>query len=127
MARRVIHTLVDDLDGGSADESLTFELDGIRYEIDLSTANARLLRESLEPYVTVARKVGRGGVAGTSRGRSYLPERDSRRVSRERNRAIREWGQRHGLDVADRGRMSHELVSQYEAERHGQQTTRDGS
>ncbi|WP_229836368.1 histone-like nucleoid-structuring protein Lsr2 [Dactylosporangium sucinum] len=111
----MIHTLVDDLDGEPADESLAFEVDGVRYEIDLSTANAQQLREVLAPFVRAARKVGRGAVAGDGRGRTYLPERDSRRVSRARNQAIREWGQERGFDVSPRGRLSRELVARYRA------------
>ncbi|WP_238009807.1 Lsr2 family protein [Dactylosporangium sp. AC04546] len=115
MVRRVIHTLVDDLDGERADESLGFEVDGVRYEIDLSAANAQRLRDALAPFVGAARRVGRGPVAGGGRGRTYRPERDSRRVSRARNQAIREWGQSLGLEVSARGRLSRELVARYHA------------
>ncbi len=40
MAQKVQVLLVDDLDGGEADETVTFALDGKTYEIDLTTANA---------------------------------------------------------------------------------------
>ncbi|MBN9376412.1 MAG: Lsr2 family protein, partial [Cellulomonas sp.] len=40
MAQKVQVLLVDDLDGGTADETVTFALDGISYEIDLTTENA---------------------------------------------------------------------------------------
>ena len=40
MAKQIIHKLVDDLDGGDADETVKFALDGVQYEIDLSKANA---------------------------------------------------------------------------------------
>lgn len=45
MAQKVQVLLVDDLDGGEADETVTFALDGKTYEIDLTTANADKLRE----------------------------------------------------------------------------------
>ena len=35
MAKQIIHKLVDDIDGGDADETVKFALDGIQYEIDL--------------------------------------------------------------------------------------------
>ena len=40
MAQKVKIILVDDLDGGSADETVRFGLDGVSYEIDLSADNA---------------------------------------------------------------------------------------
>lgn len=50
MAQKVQVLLVDDLDGGEADETVTFALDGKTYEIDLTTTNADKLRGLLEPY-----------------------------------------------------------------------------
>ena len=49
VAQKVQVLLVDDLDGGEADETVTFALDGKTYEIDLTTANADKLRGLLEP------------------------------------------------------------------------------
>ena len=62
MAKRVIHELIDDIDGQPADETVQFAVDGVRYEIDLSTRNAIKMREALAPFVAAATKVGRGGV-----------------------------------------------------------------
>src|SRR6266545_3099965 len=59
MAQRVTLLLVDDLDGGAAQLTVAFALDGQRYEIDLSTANDRLLRAALEPFVAAARRTAR--------------------------------------------------------------------
>ena len=44
MAQKVQVVLVDDLDGGHADETVTFSLDGVSYEIDLSHENAAAMR-----------------------------------------------------------------------------------
>ena len=41
MAQKVQVILVDDMDGGSADETVSFSLDGVSYEIDLSTRMPR--------------------------------------------------------------------------------------
>ena len=54
MAKQIIHKLVDDLDGGDADETVKFALDGIQYEIDLSKKNADKLRELFAPYVALS-------------------------------------------------------------------------
>src|SRR3954469_22450687 len=56
MAQKVQVLLVDDLDGGEADETVSFSLDGATYEIDLSGSNAKRLRDSLQPFVDHARK-----------------------------------------------------------------------
>ncbi len=45
MAKKVTVTLVDDVDGeAAADESVEFSIDGVTYEIDLSSKNAEKLR-----------------------------------------------------------------------------------
>src|SRR4029453_5564288 len=61
MAQRVQIILEDDYDGGSADETVSFALDGAEYEIDLSSKNATGLREALAPWVSHAQRLG-GGV-----------------------------------------------------------------
>ena len=40
MAQTVIVKLTDDIDGGEADETISFALNGENYEIDLSAKNA---------------------------------------------------------------------------------------
>src|SRR2546423_15497412 len=60
MAQKVTVELEDDLDGGPADETVRFGVDGSDYEIDLSTKNAAELRRKLAPFIDHARKAGRG-------------------------------------------------------------------
>jgi nucleoid-associated protein Lsr2 len=56
VASKTVVELFDDLDGGRADETVSFALDGVDYEIDLSTAHATVLREILGEYVAKAHK-----------------------------------------------------------------------
>lgn len=56
MATRTVVTLVDDVDGGVAEESLSFGLDGVEYEIDLSRTNAAALRDVLAEFVAHAHR-----------------------------------------------------------------------
>ncbi len=113
MAKRVIHELIDDMNGQPADESVTFALDGVQYEIDLTTKNAAKLRSALAPFVAAATKVGRGGITGRGReGRG----RSTPRTDRQLNQAIREWAGAHGITVSDRGRIKQEIVDRYKAE-----------
>lgn len=107
MAQQVLIRLEDDLDGGDADETLTFGLDGVTYEIDLSEAHAAGLRNGLASYVAAARRTG-GRKARGGRNVSGLP------ADRERGRAIREWARAEGIEVSDRGRISAELATRYE-------------
>jgi hypothetical protein len=76
MAKKVQVTLVDDIDGGNAAETIGFALDGSSYEIDLSKANAKKLRDSLSNYVAHARKAGRTRGAGRS-GRAVTGTRSA--------------------------------------------------
>jgi Lsr2 len=60
MAKTVIVKLTDDIDGGDADETVQFALDGRSYEVDLSAANATKLRDALKPYVEKGRATSAG-------------------------------------------------------------------
>jgi hypothetical protein len=103
--------LVDDLDGGEADESLAFSLDGHDYMIDLSSPNAKRLRESLAPFVDRARKGGR--VAAPRKMTQASAPRSS--TDKERTQAIRAWATEQGLTVKDRGRIPNPIVAAYDA------------
>ena len=105
MAQRVSIELVDDIDGSEAAETVSFGLDGASYELDLSSANAAQLRETLAGYIGHARKV-----SGSSRRSSS----SSRRSSSDA-RAIREWARANGFTVPDRGRVPSDVKAAYEA------------
>src|SRR6266705_3520824 len=86
-------TLVDDIDGAPAAETVRFALDGKPYEIDLSETNAKELREAFAGYIESARR-----------------DRDARtvvkaapRAARELTQAIRVWARSQGLTLAERG------------------------
>ena len=56
---RVTVTLVDDFDGeGPADETVEFSIDGVNYEIDLSSKNAQKLPMTSKGWVEASRRVG---------------------------------------------------------------------
>jgi hypothetical protein len=113
MAQKIQVLLVDDLDGGNADETVSFALDGATYEIDLSSDNAGVLRDVLAPYVGNARRSSRGP------GRSVTATRATRggvaRADREQTQAIREWARKNGHKVSDRGRIPATVVEAYNA------------
>jgi nucleoid-associated protein Lsr2 len=113
MARKVEVKLVDDIDGGMADETLKFGVDGTLYEIDLNSKHADKLRSSVAQYITKARKLGRGGIVAAGRGRGAGT---AARTDREQNQAIRDWAKAKGIDVSDRGRIPANIIEQYQVE-----------
>ncbi len=110
MAQKIQVLLVDDLDGGEAEETVSFALDGTSYEIDLSAANAAGLRDALANYVGHARRANRGAARGAVATRS---PRSAVRADREQTQAIREWARNNGHAVSERGRIPASVVEAY--------------
>ena len=105
MAQKVTVALEDDLDGGSAEETVRFSFDGEDYEIDLSRANASAFREQLAPFLEHASRAGRS-----------QPRRSARTAaSRQRSGDIRAWAKDQGIAVSDRGRIPTSVLEQYQA------------
>ncbi|TWF76863.1 Lsr2 protein [Pseudonocardia hierapolitana] len=112
MATQTTVTLVDDLDGGNADEQVEFTVDGKSYAIDLSASNSRELREVFAPYISAGRRTG------GRRRNSPAPDTAARpapRTDREQNQAIRDWAQKQGLKVSERGRISTSVLEAFKA------------
>lgn len=105
MVQRVQLVLEDDIDGGVADETVSFGLDGSNYEIDLSKEHAAELREAFAPWVGAARK---------AKPASAGPRSSRRSRSTNNTAAIREWARAQGHTVSDRGRIAAEIVAAYE-------------
>jgi hypothetical protein len=106
MAKQIIETLIDDIDGSPANSSVTFEVDGLSYTIDLNDKHENELRTKLGPFLEVARKV--------------RPARGSRPTGRtvgdkERNTAIREWALSEGVELPSRGRIAGAVQDAYDA------------
>lgn len=113
MARRIVHQLVDDIDGTLLEvgegETVHFSLNGISYEIDLTTDNAQELRSVLEPYIAAGR---RSSVAGTARSSATRKRAGSRNPETS---AIREWANANGHKVSERGRIPETVLEAYRA------------
>ena len=105
MARQVITTLIDDMDGKKADLTIEFALDGTTYTIDLSNANAGKLRKALDPFIAAGTRVGRAPARRAAVVRAA--------PSREENRAMREWAQRNGHQISERGRIPQSVIDAY--------------
>lgn len=103
MAQRTITTLIDDIDGGEATETVTFGLDGKTYEIDLNEKNAAGLRKAFDLYVSAGRKT-RSTRRSTSPGG---PSVDTK--------AVRAWAASNGIEVSSRGRIPSDVLEKYRA------------
>lgn len=107
MAQRVKIILEDDLDGSPADETVTFGLDGVTYEIDLSAGNAAKLRDELAPWVGHARRSGGRKSSGAGRASAAAGKRTDLA-------AVRDWARKNGYEVSDRGRISADIQAAYD-------------
>lgn len=110
MAQKVQTLLIDDLDGGAAEGTVRFGLDGAEYEIDLSAKNAEALRKALVRYVDAARRTP--GSAARRAGRSG---RRAANAGGPDPTTVREWAKSQGIEVKDRGRVPAELVVRFKA------------
>lgn len=108
MAQQTKILLIDDVDGAAADETVTFGVDGVSYEIDLTAERASELRDAFATWVGHARKVG-----GRSSSRASSRASGSRRSSDAGS--VREWAKQNGYEVSERGRISAEIRVAYEA------------
>jgi len=115
MAQKHIVQLIDDLDEGAADETVSFALDGANYEIDLSAKNAARLRDALAEYVAHARRANRPARATSSA--NGAPKRPrAARGDREQTAAIREWARSNGYKVGEKGRIPANILDAYNAQ-----------
>jgi hypothetical protein len=109
MAQKVTVALEDDLDGGPADETVRFAVDGADYEIDLRTSNAGAFRRQIAPYIEHARRAGRSQT-----------RRPGRAVARQHQAGdVRAWAKDRGIVVSERGRIPASVAEQYRAAHNG--------
>lgn len=113
MARRIVHQLVDDIDGSVLEigegETVHFSFNGAAYEIDLSTAHADELRQALEPYISAGRRAGSSTTAARS-----TPAR-KRQARNPEVAAIRAWANENGHTLSERGRIPAAILDAYNA------------
>jgi hypothetical protein len=107
MAKKTITTLIDDLDGTEADQSISFAFEGVNYSIDLSDKNADKFRSAIKPYLDSATRSGRGSGTRAS---------SSTKTSKEELDAARTWLRKEGHEVSDRGRIKGELMELYRSQ-----------
>jgi hypothetical protein len=109
MAKSVSVIVTDDLDGSENAETVSFSFGGVTYEVDLASKNRAKLEKALAPFIEAGRRVpgGSGRRGGASRQASPSIDRA----------AVRSWARAAGLKVSERGRISANIMRQYEAAR----------
>ena len=107
MAKKEIVQIIDDIDGKVLDEyeTVRWSLDGKTYEFDTSSKHAQQFRDSLTKYIEVSR--------ATSRSLKRVPVGGAGR-SKDQTQAIRQWAQKNGYDVSDRGRIPRAVIEAFE-------------
>lgn len=114
MVQKTYVELIDDIDGQEADETVEFALDGVLYEIDLSTENAEALREELRVYVENARREAARKIRTTVGKEARTSAGVQTAATRERNQHIRRWASTNGIYVSNFGRIPGEAVAAFE-------------
>jgi hypothetical protein len=114
MAKQIVTLLTDDIDGSKADRTVEFSIDGVSYTIDLSDKNAGKLRKALDPYLAAASRIGR---SSTPRITGRKPAPAPSRANRDQNQAIREWANKNGYEVSERGRIPSSIVEAFHSKR----------
>jgi hypothetical protein len=112
MARKVYVQLVDDIDEKpieSGGEHITYSVNGVSYEIDLSDKNAKEFHRKLDYYIEHSTKVG-----GKRQKKSSSPATGAKRDANQ-TKAIREWAKANGHNISARGRIPAEVEQAFDA------------
>jgi hypothetical protein len=108
MAQKIQTLFIDDIDGGEAEGTVRFALDGSEFEIDLNAKHTDELRSALGKYIEHARKVG-------GRTTRQTATRGGRKPSTVDTVAVRSWARENGIDIKERGRVPANVVAKYQA------------
>jgi hypothetical protein len=109
MAKAMVETLVDDLDGSPAVETIRLGWNGDWRELDLSTRNAAALSRALDRFWEAGRPVL---TAGQARRRRKPAASRSRKAGRD-PKTISTWAVANRIEVPARGLIPGEVERQY--------------
>ncbi|MGH7960421.1 MAG: histone-like nucleoid-structuring protein Lsr2 [Candidatus Binatia bacterium] len=126
MAQKIEVTVLSDLSEVGGATTAEFALDGTNYEIDLTDDEKAALTEALADYITAARKtIQRSGrtpksAASASKSAVFASKSSAPRgltaTDKELRGAIRAWFAEQGCPIGDRGRISDQDTSAYDAQ-----------
>ncbi|OZD67272.1 hypothetical protein CH263_11605 [Rhodococcus sp. 06-1059B-a] len=113
MAKKVFVQLVDDIDDKpieSGGEHITFSVNGVGYEIDLSDKNAKEFHRKLDYYIEHSLRVGGKRAKKSGGSVSVNSKRDANQT-----KAIREWAKSNGYAISTRGRIPTDVEHAFDA------------
>lgn len=109
MAKTVVVKLTDDIEGGEADETVHFALDGKSYEIDVNSSNAARIRAAFKPFIEKGRTGGSTARSRASRSSAPAGERTLfSQLSGDEKGRFRNWA-----DMATARRISDSRVNSW--------------
>lgn len=115
MAKQVFIQLVDDLDDKAipdgTGEQITFAVNGVEYEIDLSDKNAKEFHRKLDYYIEHGSRIG----GRRSRKASSSASTGAQKRDPSQTKAIREWANANGYEISARGRIPAEIEEAFSA------------
>ena len=111
MAKQTL--IIDDLSGDTGARTRRFSLDGTDYEIDLTDASFRELKDALKPFI----KAGRTSGGAAPRATRAPARRRGRAAAKAPSDAalVRAWARSKGMQVTERGRVAPDLRAAWEA------------
>lgn len=109
--QRTIVSLISDISGAEAQQTILYSVGGKAYEIDLTDKEAVDFRATLEPFVKVSRTKGQAAASGTGN----KPKKTSKSASKQERETVRAWAREHGHTVGDRGRVPQSVTDAYDA------------
>ncbi|OZD70550.1 hypothetical protein CH263_06440 [Rhodococcus sp. 06-1059B-a] len=120
MAKHVITSLIDDIDGTAIDsgsgETIEFSVNGADYVIDLKNKNANEFHRKLDYYIEHGTRVGgrrrKPTLASTGSSATSAP---STKRDPAQTRAIRQWAADEGYEISERGRIPADIEEAYNA------------
>lgn len=107
MSQKVTVHLVDDIDGGKADTTVEFGVNGKYYEIDLSDEHAAELIASFDKWIAHARRAVPAVARRNTRSAGHATK-DGILLS-----DVRSWAANNGYKVSMRGRVSASIIDAY--------------
>ncbi len=114
MAQKIEVSLVDDLDGGTADSTVQFSVNGVDYEMDLAEPNVDAFMGAIAPFLDCARRLRGGKVAARSGGAAVR-----QRIGASAG-TIRAWAQAQpDIELKPRGRIPQNVKDRFEAAHSG--------
>ena len=111
MSRTTITIVKDDLTDEEGAETVSFSVDGVAYQIDLTDDSKRKMDEVLFPYITNGRRVGKMGTSAPAPTQRL--QRVSQRTDRSYMLRVKAWAAEQKIYVPPRGRIPNAVYTAY--------------